>query len=426
MPTNFGAPQFVLSAFGSAAGWSSQNHNPRLLADINNDANADIVGFGNDGVTVSLANGTGGFMAPMFANGTSFWGAQTGGWMSQDAYPRELAGAIGTHVAEIVGFASNGVYVSVADAMGGFLPPMLAMGTSFWGAQTGGWTSQDLYPRELADVNGDQIADIVGFASNGVYVSRGDVVGFFAPELAGAAFWGVQTGNWSSQDTYSRFMADADGDGKPDIVGFAQSGVYVSINTSTLVSSSFAAPKFVPDSSFWGVQTGGWSSQNLYPHFMADVNGDGKADIVGFAQSGVYVSINTSSLISVSFAAATLVPGSSFWGANTGGWSSQDAYPRELANIANGDTMADIVGFAQNGVWTALAGATTFFAPSGGAPSSMLDQGTSSGVPASSPDVALLSQYMAGSFATSSGGNGTLVTDTAPTTQPAWLAPPHS
>src|SRR5690349_13707633 len=146
MPTtNFGPPQFVLSAFGpGAGGWSSQNRNPRLLADINNDGNADIVGFGADGVYVSLANGTGGFMAPMFANGTSFWGTQTGGWMSQDAYPRELA-----------------------------------------------------------DVNNDLIADIVGFASNGVYVSRGDVIGFFAPEFAGAAFWGVQTGNWSSQDTYS-------------------------------------------------------------------------------------------------------------------------------------------------------------------------------------------------------------------------------
>jgi hypothetical protein len=89
MPTNFGAPQFVLSAFGpGAGGWSSQNLYPRKLADINNDGNADIVGFGSDGVYVSLANGTGGFMAPMFADGTSFWGAQTGGWMSQDAFPR--------------------------------------------------------------------------------------------------------------------------------------------------------------------------------------------------------------------------------------------------------------------------------------------------------------------------------------------------
>src|SRR5262249_61027944 len=104
MATNFGPPQFVLSAFGSAAGWSSQNRNPRLLADINNDGNADIVGFGNDDVYVSLANGTGGFMAPMFANGTSFWGTQTGGWLSQDAYPAELAGASRSTVAEIAGF----------------------------------------------------------------------------------------------------------------------------------------------------------------------------------------------------------------------------------------------------------------------------------------------------------------------------------
>ena len=71
MPTtNFGPPQFSLSAFGPGAGWSSQNRNPRLLADINNDGNADIVGFGADGVYVSLANGTGGFLAPMFANGS--------------------------------------------------------------------------------------------------------------------------------------------------------------------------------------------------------------------------------------------------------------------------------------------------------------------------------------------------------------------
>jgi hypothetical protein len=108
-----------------------------------------------------------------------------------------------------------------------------------------------------------------------------------------------------------------------------------------------------------------------------------------------------------------------------GGWSSQDAYPRELANIANGDTMADIVGFAQNGVWTSLAGATTFSLPSSGGAESTL---ASSGLPVASPDVALLSQHMAGSFATSSDGNGgTLTTaDTSQTTQPALLTPPHA
>ena len=37
-------------------------------------------------------------------------------------------------------------------------------------AGTGGWSSNDAYPRELGDVNGDGMADIVGFAGDGVYV----------------------------------------------------------------------------------------------------------------------------------------------------------------------------------------------------------------------------------------------------------------
>ena len=34
----------------------------------------------------------------------------------------------------------------------------------------------------------------------------------------------------------------------------------------------------------------GWSSQNIFPRFLADVSGDGKADLVGFGSNGVYVS----------------------------------------------------------------------------------------------------------------------------------------
>jgi uncharacterized repeat protein (TIGR01451 family) len=87
-------------------------------------------------------------------------------------------------------------------------------------------------------------------------------------------------------------MADVNGDGNPDIVGFAQSGVYVSIDTSTAGSVSFAAPVLVPNGSFWGTQTGGWSSQDLYTRELADINNDQIADIVGFAPNGVVTSIS--------------------------------------------------------------------------------------------------------------------------------------
>src|SRR5262249_52900264 len=162
-----------------------------------------------------------------------------------------------------------------------------------------------------------------------------------------------------------------------------------------------------------------------------DVNGCGSAALVGFGERGVYASVAAGGALSGSFAAPALVPGSSFWGTQTGGWSSQDAYPRELANINFGDIpaeKADIVGFASNGVWTSISTSTAFISTSDTSlsPVSMLDLGSLSGVPVSSPDVALLGQYMAGSFATSSDGNGgTLITEMAPITQPVSLTPPQ-
>src|SRR5262249_7446861 len=103
----------------------------------------------------------------------------------------------------------------------------------------------------------------------------------------------------------------------------------------------------------------------------------------------------------------TLGSNTSLWGAQTGGWSSNDLYPRELANITTGDTKADIVGFAQSGVWTSIS--TSDVAPFTAAVSSgVTNSSVSSGVTNSPADVALLSQHMAGSSATSSDG-GTLI-----------------
>jgi hypothetical protein len=47
-------------------GWSSNDHYHRELADVNGDGRADIIGFGDAGVQVSLATGNGHFAAPTF------------------------------------------------------------------------------------------------------------------------------------------------------------------------------------------------------------------------------------------------------------------------------------------------------------------------------------------------------------------------
>ncbi len=73
--------------------------------------------------------------------------------------------------ADIVGFGPPGVYVALGNAEGTFDLPttdLNAFGTSPF---AGGWTSEDQYPRLLANVTGDHAADIVGFGYNGVYIS---------------------------------------------------------------------------------------------------------------------------------------------------------------------------------------------------------------------------------------------------------------
>jgi hypothetical protein len=80
MPVSFGPPGKQLNTFGvDADGWSSQDIYPRLLADIDNDGKADIVGFGHDGVITSLANGTGGFSQQALVGNTANWGTFSGG-----------------------------------------------------------------------------------------------------------------------------------------------------------------------------------------------------------------------------------------------------------------------------------------------------------------------------------------------------------
>lgn len=42
----------------------------------------------------------------------------------------------------------------------------------------------------------------------------------------------------------------------------------------------------------FAVGAGGWSSQDLHPRHVADVNGDGFSDIVGFGHAGVLAGLN--------------------------------------------------------------------------------------------------------------------------------------
>jgi hypothetical protein len=84
---------------------------------------------------------------------------------------------------------------------------------------------------------------------------------------------------------------------------------------------------------------------------MADVNGDGRVDLVGFRETGTFVALGLGNGTFGTFNTASAALGRA---SASRGWTSQDCYLRTLAD-ANGDRRAEIVGFGEAGTHVALA-----------------------------------------------------------------------
>ena len=277
----------AINNFGAGpggGGWSSYDEYPRDVADINGDGRADIVGFGIAGTYVALGQANGTFGSLVQVNSQFGQSPNAGGWSSNDRYPRMLADVNGDGRADIVGFGIEGTFVALANGSGGF--GELTFALAEFGTNAGGWLSNDRYPRMLADVNGDGRADIVGFGIDGVLVALGSANGTFGPLALAVAEFGTAAGGWTSQDRYPRALADVNGDGRADIVGFGEAGAYYALNNGTggfgPVTLGYAQ---------YANGAGGWSSGNRYPRMLADVNGDGLEDIIGFGENGAFVTL---------------------------------------------------------------------------------------------------------------------------------------
>ena len=245
----------MVANFGyDAGGWRVERH-PRFLADLTGDGRADIVGFGNAGVSVAVNNGDGSFQDPQLV--VANFGYDAGGWRVE-RHPRFLANLTRDGRADIVGFADDGVWVALNNGDGSFQDPQLVVAN--FGYDAGGWRV-DRHPRLLADLTGDGRADIVGFGDGGVWVALNNGDGSFQdPQLVVANF-GYDAGGWRV-DRHPRFLADPTGADRADIVGFGNAGSPWQPPTATAASRSAAR------GDDFGYDAGGWRVDR-HPRLLA-------------------------------------------------------------------------------------------------------------------------------------------------------------
>ncbi|WP_370617289.1 FG-GAP repeat domain-containing protein [Mumia sp. Pv 4-285] len=328
--------RFVLADLGADQGWRTDGR-LRVVADVTGDGCGDIVAFGDDGVWVARGDGAGGFAPPTRV--LEDFGRDAGGW-DLAAHPRFVVDVTGNRCADIVGFGDDGVWVALADGTGGFESPHLVLAD--FGRVGGGWDSTR-HLRVLADLTGDGCADIVGFGQDSVWVALADGAGGFGPTRLGVPGGFAFDDGWRT-DVHVRALADLTGDGRPDIVGFGDDGVWVASNDG---SGHFGERRFVLAE--YGVNQG-WSVATR-PRLVADVSGDGRADLVGFREDGVLIAPGDGS---GGFGSPTLVL--PFFGSATVPVAWDPVRHPRLAADLTGSGGADLLGFAEDGAWALVLG----------------------------------------------------------------------
>ncbi|WP_414170205.1 FG-GAP-like repeat-containing protein [Streptoverticillium reticulum] len=341
----------VVQRFGSdqdAGGWKSDGVNrppsgqpgwwaglgDRFLTATTGTKRADIVGLKPaKGAVTSPSNGDG-----TFADERAL---HQGPPSPSPADLWTLVDTTGDGRPDVVVLAADGVRVTSQDEAGTFTPAggKLVLKAFGHGQQAGGWLV-DKHPRFLVDTTGDGRADIVGCHDDGVWVSLQDEEGKFAPltdEPVLRAFGhNEKAGGWLV-DKHPRFLVDTTGDGRADIVGCHDDGVWVSLQDE---EGKFADPLYILDD--FGADQG-WSSIEEHPRFLAPTTDGGAVDIVGFGPQGVVVSrgrgdgtFEPSKLVLNDFGLAQ-------------GWTSSK-HLRLLADVT-GDGKPDIIRFGDEGVW---------------------------------------------------------------------------
>lgn len=324
---DFNLNSVIYSGYHPPHGWKVDRH-PRFFKDIDGDGYDDIIGFGNTTVMVSTSKGDGTYNS---AVGSPNIFCYNKNWTKDNL--RVLADITGNGMLDIVGFHNNHVKTSTNIGSGKFETSEKTALDYFTQGQ--GWDSnKDVLFVE--DVNGDDKADIIGCGVNKTEVafSNGDGT-FSAPKVACNQFGS----NWS-KIYHKRTMADIDGDGIKDIVGFASSAVIVAIadaNGNFNVNYNYLR-QFS--------QAQGWDI-NKHIRVLADINDDDCADIVGFKDRGVEVAISNGD-------GTFTYKGNVLSGFGTNSGWDKNFYPRHLIDL-NGDNCDDIIGFGHTGVYVAFS-----------------------------------------------------------------------
>ncbi len=198
-------------------------------------------------------------------------------------------------------------------------------------------------PPAFTDVDGDGLADVCGRGYSGVrcWPSTGD--GW--ADSVDASSWGDDNG-WDDVTNFATIrMADLDGDGRADLCARADAGVYCSLSRGETFEGGLWLDGLADES--------GWGQPDNYTTLrLADINGDGRADLCARANAGMRCWLSEGS----GFGAAITGPE---W-SDAAGFDRAKSYGTIRTADVNGDRLADLCARTPEGFECWLSEGTAF------------------------------------------------------------------
>ncbi len=283
---------------GFAPSWFWNTYNQRLwMADVNADGYDDFIGVSIDGhIYTSINNGNLTFTTPTNKGGTAF--RSSSGWFSTSVRERVWPGDInGDGRADLMGISGNGnVYYSLANSSGGYSSEAHINVTNGFAES---WFSNNYNQRIwVADVNGDGYDDFIGVSIDGnIYTSinNGNFT-FTTPTNKGGIAFRSESAWFSTAHSGRVWPADVNGDGRCDLIGISGDGnVYTCMANSNGTYGSERRNLVVNDNGFNENWFNNTEKQRLW---LGIVDRYSRPDFIGVTGNGyAYVSLQLCSSV---------------------------------------------------------------------------------------------------------------------------------